>query len=310
LLQARAVSSNAMTIDLVCLGHASVDHHFGIDAFPTRPTKTPASRYRRLVGGMAANAAVAATRLGASVRLVGRVGDDESGALVCSELAALGVAELALEPVHGTHTSVSTVIVDAQGERQIFNHRGSALAHAHALDVAQLEGAQALLTDPRWPDGAAAALAWAREHDVLAMLDADVAPAADLQRLVPLAPWVVFSENGLHAYAPGVPADTALRAAVASGAGVAMVTLGERGVRWTHGDEVWAMPAFAVTATDTTGAGDVFHAALALQLGQGEGERDAIRWASAAAAIKCERPDGILGTPTAAEVTSFLMKSA
>ena len=76
------------------------------------------------------------------------------------------------------------------------------------------------------------------------------------------------------------------------------------------GAVVAAMPAFAVTATDTTGAGDVFHAALALQLGQGEGERDAIRWASAAAAIKCERPDGILGTPTAAEVTSFLMKNA
>lgn len=299
-----------MKIDLVCLGHASVDHHFGIDAFPLRPTKTPANRYRRLVGGMAANAAVAATRLGAAVRLVGRVGDDESGALVRTELAALGVAELVLEPVPGTHTSVSTVIVDAHGERQIFNHRGSALAHAHALDVAQLVGAPALLTDPRWPEGAAAALVWARAHGVLAVLDADVAPAADLQRLVPLAPWVVFSENGLQAYAPGVPADHALKTAVGSGAGVAMVTLGERGVRWTRGSEVWSMPAFAVTAADTTGAGDVFHAALALQLGQGAGEGVAIRWASAAAAIKCQRPDGILGTPTAAEVTQFLVKSA
>jgi sulfofructose kinase len=298
-----------MKIDLVCLGHASVDHHFGIDAFPSRPTKTPANRYRRLVGGMAANAAVAATRLGAAVRLVGRIGDDESGALVRSELAALGVAQLVLEPVAGTHTSVSTVIVDARGERQIFNHRGSALAHAHALDVSQLEGAQALLTDPRWPDGAAVALAWARHRALLAVLDADVAPAADLQRLVPLAPWVVFSENGLLAYAPGVPADEALRGAVRSGAGAAMVTLGERGVRWTHGHDVFSMPAFAVTAADTTGAGDVFHAALALQLGQAVEERVAIRWASAAAAIKCERPDGILGTPTAAEVDMFMKKN-
>ncbi len=128
-------------IDLACVGHAAVDHHFEIEAFPARPTKTPATAYHHIIGGMAANAAVAATRLGGRVRLLGRVGDDEAGRFVQAELAALGVADVQLEAVAGAATSVSSVVVDAHGERQVFNHRGSALTQAHPLDVAQLAGA-------------------------------------------------------------------------------------------------------------------------------------------------------------------------
>ena len=59
---------------VICLGHVSLDHHFGIDTFPDHPTKTPASSYRSIVGGMGANAAIAAHKLGGQVRLAGRIG--------------------------------------------------------------------------------------------------------------------------------------------------------------------------------------------------------------------------------------------
>ena len=52
-------------IRIACVGHAALDHVFEVDAFPTRPTKTPASSYRPGTGGMAFNAAIAAARLGA-----------------------------------------------------------------------------------------------------------------------------------------------------------------------------------------------------------------------------------------------------
>ena len=301
-------------IDLACVGHAAVDHHFEIEAFPARPTKTPATAYHHIIGGMAANAAVAATRLGGRVRLLGRVGDDEAGRFVRAELAALGVADVQLEAVAGAATSVSSVVVDAHGERQVFNHRGSALTRAHPLDVVQLAGARALLVDPRWPAGAAAALRWAREHGVFSMLDADVAPLADLQAMVPLAQWAVFSEPGLAAFAPGASQEEALHLAVQSGAAVAMVTLGERGVLWTHGASkgglMQRLAGYRVKATDTTGAGDVFHAALALALGRGQAEDAAVRWACAAAALKCSRGPGVLGTPTAPEIADFMTKYA
>jgi sulfofructose kinase len=299
---------------IACVGHASVDHHFEIEAFPPHPTKTPAHSYHQIVGGMAANAAISLARLGMPVRLIGRVGEDDAGQFIKQSLSQLGVQTF-LEAVPGGNTSASSVIVDASGERQIFNHRGDALVKAHALSTRQLVGAQAVLVDPRWGDGAAAALIWARENKVLSVLDADVAPREVLQRLVPLARWAVFSEPGLKCFAPDAP-DTraALRIALAAGAASAMVTQGEHGVSWMHAGSaaVHEQASFPVEAVDTTGAGDVFHAALTFTLSElsdeysKEQERQAITWACAAAAYKCTQRYGALGAPTRAQVMQFL----
>jgi sulfofructose kinase len=297
-----------------CVGHASVDHHFEIEAFAAQPTKTPAKSYRQIVGGMAANASIGMARLGLPVRLIGRVGDDDVGRFIQSAVQELGILAH-LEAVADGHTSVSSVVVDAQGERQIFNHRGDALAKAHPLNTRLLEGAQAVLTDPRWGDGAAAALIWARENNVLSMLDADVAPQAVLERLVPLAKWAVFSQPGLACFAPNARSlGAGLIAALDAGAASAMVTLGEQGVAWMHTKQriLHTQASFPVKAIDTTGAGDVFHAALCFALselkpGASEAqERQAIRFACAAAALKCMQRYGALGAPTRAEVLQFL----
>jgi sulfofructose kinase len=303
-----------MSSFFACVGHASVDHHFEIEAFAALPTKTPAHSYRQIVGGMAANAAIGMARLGAPVHLLGRVGDDDAGRFIQRSLQELGVTSH-LETVVGGHTSVSSVIVDAQGERQIFNHRGDALTLAHPLDTRLLAGARAVLTDPRWSDGAAAALIWARDHELLGVLDADVAPQAVLARLVPLAHWAVFSQPGLACFAPQAASrQQALQAALDAGAQVAMVTLGEQGVAWMHAQErqLHIQESFAVQALDTTGAGDVFHAALTLALVDLpaqcslEEERQAIQFACAAAALKCTKRHGALGAPTRDQVMQFL----
>jgi sulfofructose kinase len=307
-----------MSSFFACVGHASVDHHFEIEAFATQPTKTPAKSYRQIVGGMAANAAIGMARLGLPVRLIGRVGDDDSGRFIQAAMRELGITGH-LEAVTGGHTSVSSVVVDAQGERQIFNHRGDALAKAHVLNTRLLEGAQAVLTDPRWGDGAAAALIWARENGVLGMLDADVASFEVLQRLVPLAKWAVFSQPGLVCFAPNARSSGAgLIAALDAGASTAMVTLGSQGVAWMHSKEriLHTQGAFSVKALDTTGAGDVFHAALCFAISELDAdatanqERLAIRFACAAAALKCMQRHGALGAPTRAEVLRFLETQA
>lgn len=298
-----------MNTFFACVGHASVDHHFEIDQFASQPTKTPATSYHMLPGGMAANAAMAMAKLGVPVTLLGRVGDDAAGAFVRSAVQACGV-QVQLETVAGGHTSVSSVVVDARGERQIFNHRGDALAKAHPLDLAQLQGARAVLADPRWCDGALAALQWAKAQGVLGVLDADVAPQPILQKLVPAARWAVFSEPGLACYAPDAASQAdALARALEAGAQVAMVTLGERGVAWTRGQGVHTLPAFKVTALDTTGAGDVFHAALTWALSSMEDEIRAIRFACAAAALKCTQRHGVMGTPSMAEVEHYLLQN-
>jgi sulfofructose kinase len=289
------------------VGHAALDHCFDIAEFPQQPTKTPAQRYRMVSGGMAANAAIAATRLGARVGLFGAVGDDEAGQFLAHRVHSLGVDCTGLQRVPGASSSISAVVIDAQGERQIFNCRGDALRKAMPIDLAGLLGVDVVRVDPRWMAGALAALHWTRATGVLSVLDGDVSPQDDLRALSALADWSVFSEYGLAAFAPGESIAAALQCALDAGTQVAVVTLGARGVRWMRrGGALHSLDAFAVKAVDTNGAGDVFHAALALALAQGQGDLDAIRFAAAAAALKCQRTGGAGNGPDRLELDQFL----
>ncbi|MEO7940261.1 MAG: PfkB family carbohydrate kinase, partial [Burkholderiaceae bacterium] len=213
-----------------CVGHCAIDHVFQVERFPERATKTPAHRYQVVGGGMAANAALACARLGARVRFFGAVGPDDAGRMVRQQLTAEGIDLTHLQEVPGTHTSASAIIVDREGERHIFNHRGDALAHATVPGDDAFAGCDAVLVDPRWPAGARAALLWARKHDRLSVFDADVAPRHDLVALVPLARWVVFSEPGLAVWSGPVAQEEALLRAIYLGATCAAVTLGPNGV--------------------------------------------------------------------------------
>lgn len=300
----------ARPLKVACVGHAAIDHVFQIDAMPVEPTKTLARRYQARAGGMSLHAAIAAARLGAVARLLGRVGEDAPADFLRRRLAAEGVQADGLETVRGASTSLAAVVVDAAGARQIYIHRGNALERAHALDTRQLEGADVVMADTRWPEGAAAALEWARAHGVPSLLDGDVAQPGVLERLVPLARWVAFSEPGCEQWARGRSRDEALAAALAhgeAGCELALVTLGPAGARWIERADKTPQhtPAPAVRAQDTTAAGDVFHAALAVALGEGRPTADAVAWACAAAAYKCEAGGGAEGAPTRAQLTRW-----
>ncbi len=298
-----------MSKHLLCVGHIALDLIFSVNAFPDHPTKTPAHRYHRGVGGMSGNASVALARLGARVDFCGPVGDDETADVFEAVLRTEGVGLAGLRRVPGASSSVSSIIVDARGERMIFNAKGSALDVPGPFDPAVLDGVDFVLVDPRCPAWAEAALVHARERGIPSMLDGEVSPRADLQRLVPLADWRVFSEPGLLAWADGEPEALMRGLAHAQPQRRVVRTLGGRGLQWcdVQGQMQQMGPLSAGPVVDTLGAGDVFHAALALALAEGQAEALALRFASAAAAIKCSRPDGIAGAPTRAEVEALLL---
>ncbi len=301
-------------VRVVGVGHIALDHHFTVDAAPSAGRKTAALSYTRLVGGMTANALVAAARLGAKTELVSPVGDDETVLDFCTHLQREGVGHGGLQRVPGAQSSVSTVIVDSSGERLIVNHRGNALVRAPERSAqawqASLRGAQALLADPRCVHWAEAALRQARAQGLLSVLDGDTAPRTDLHRLVGLAQWAVFSAPGLAAYSDGTP-ERGLAAALAAGAQVAVATQGEFGLLWQRqGGPLQRMAACSVAhVEDTTAAGDVFHGALAVALAEGKSDEAALRFASAAAALKCQRADAVLGAPVRAEVEQYLHRA-
>ncbi len=300
---------------LVVVGHAAWAQHFWVDALDIGASKTQASRHLSLIGGMGANAAVAAARLGARVKLISRVGDDEAADAILASLAHHGVDTSGVMRCPGRTSSLSSVVIDGRGERWIVSHRGSAIAQDPPdLDVDLLAGANAVLVDPRWRSGASAALTWARTAGVVSVLDADVCPQPILANLVAQAQWAAFSLAGLQAFMGDgnlVGDDdltSALKQAVERGADQALVTLGARGAAWLNSSQTLHHTSSpTVIAQDSTAAGDVFHAALAIALAQHLNPETAQRIACVAAALKCAGGAGVLGAPTLAQLNQQLL---
>jgi sulfofructose kinase len=293
---------------VICLGLSALDITWQVDALPHGGGKTRASDVREGGGGLAANAAAAAARLGAQVRFWGRAGDDSAGHEMKSQLAALGVEVSHFRLFPGARSSLSGIVVDTRGERMIVNFRGADLPSDPAwLPLDALADADAVLADPRWPEGALALFGAARERGMPTVLDGDVADAAIFDQLLPRTDYAVFSEPGLAGYATDARnVDERLAFALSRGCRLAAVTLGERGIRWADAAGQYALPAFEVKAVDTTGAGDVFHGALAFALGAHWPVRRAFQFSAAVAAIKCTRPGGRAGVPDFATAMSLV----
>lgn len=293
---------------LICLGLSAFDITWSVDALPAGGGKTRALDLREGGGGMAANAAVAAAKLGAQVQFWGRAGQDSAGAAMRDELRGLGVDVSQFRLFEGARSSVSGIVVDANGERAIVNFRGADLpGDAAWLPLAAVAHADAVLADPRWPEGAAALFQAARTHGVPTVLDGDVADAAVFDALLPLVDCAVFSEPGLAGYATAAgDVEARLRFALRQGCLMAAVTLGERGVVWADASGLQRLPALAVDAVDTTGAGDVFHGAFAFAIGARAPLRDALRFSSVVAALKCAHAGGRVGAPDLTTALSAL----
>jgi sulfofructose kinase len=295
---------------VACVGLATLDLIHRIDAFPPRPLKLRATAFGMSAGGMAAGAACAVARLGGQAQFWGPIGDDTFGNMVRAELEKAGVNASWVGPVAGAQSSHSVVIVDAAGERFIVNNRGSALASgAEILPLARLN-AQAVLTDARWPAGAAAMLARADSLGIPTVLDADMGDGPALRELVPRAGHVIFSEPGFAEWAGFESDDTRagarLQTLVSEGAALAAITRGARSVLYATREGLSELPSFDVVAQETLGAGDVLHGAYALAVGKCKDIVPALRFAAAAAALKCMRSGGRSGMPSYPETMAFL----
>ncbi len=261
------------------LGYACLDHRFWVMEFPPRRARTPASAYRVDLGGPGAVGAVAVARLGGAAYLIGRRGDDAAGEEVEARLRAEAVDTSAFRSFAGVSTPVSGILVEPGGERHIFPYAGAGLPDdAEWIPLDALQTVQAVLVDSRWPAAAARLAAAARRRELPVVLDLDQ-DSPEAWRLITMATHVIADEE-VAAARGGV--DSVIEGITTHGSWGA-VTLGAGGVVHSGG----RLPAFRITARDTTGAGDVFHGAFALALAEGRDEAYALTFASAAGAQRC-----------------------
>ncbi|AZO36510.1 MULTISPECIES: sugar kinase [unclassified Mesorhizobium] len=300
----------AKPVRLLSVGAFTLDTILRVETLPAHQGKFIASDGVQIASGMATSAACAAHRLGAEVSLWASAGDDPVGDQLIADIKAEGIDCSLIRRVPGARSALAAIVVDAYGERIIVPfYDKKAQADPETLPLADLSGFDAVLVDVRWPGAAALALSAARSIGRPAILDADTAPVEVLEQLLPSASHIVASEPAArivcgHALDPeSACADLASR----TDAFVA-VTGGAAGTWWHDRatGRVRHVEAPKVKAVDTLAAGDVFHGAFAVGLAEAMPMEEALRFASAAAALKCLRFGGRLGAPDRAETLAMM----
>jgi sulfofructose kinase len=295
---------------ILCAGIAVQDIVMRVENFPPPGAKVAASDFIITGGGCAANAALAVARLNGRAAFAGPLGgnNDAVSERILADLAAEGVDCSGVARVDGGTASASLILLDAQGEKTIATRRGVGLGQTLPQDADRLVAqVDAVLVDNRFPDFVAAVCRAAQARKIPIVIDLDLATEPH-DALLKLGTHVVASTEALRATTGfGQPA-IALQRLAEHVAGFLAVTDGPNGVYWLENGDLRHMPAFAVKAIDTLGAGDTFHAAFTLALAEGRDLAGALRFASAAAALKCTHFGGAAGSPKRAEVDAFLKR--
>lgn len=296
---------------ILCAGIAVLDQVFRVERFPVPEEKTRATDFITVSGGNAANAAVAIARLGGAAVLAsalgGPAGDDAVGDRILALLENENVDCAACVRIAGARSSISAIMVDQRGERTIVNHRDDQLAGARIGDpVALASSADVVLADNRFPELVVPICRAARGCQRPVVLDFDQ-PTRETDALLTISSHVVFSAEGLRATAACQDLAAALAHIRDRTDAFLAVTDGANDVIFLRGTQREHLPTFAVGAIDTLGAGDVFHGAFALALAEGDDEIGALRFAAAAAALKCARFGGISSAPRRHEVEALLL---
>jgi ribokinase len=262
-------------VELTIVGSINLDLVARVERLPRAGETVSASAFARIPGGKGANQAVAAARLGATVRMVGAVGSDPLAAEALARLETAGV-ELQLE--RGGATGIALILVADDGENQIVvvpganatvtprSHRGAVLC--------QLE-----VPDP-------VVLAAARDADFFAL---NAAPA----RPIEIEPDLLIVNRLEHEV-------------VTRGKLVAVTDGAAGAVLYAGGVEIARAEPPPVTAVDGTAAGDAFAACLVVALLEGRTHADALRRACAAGAIAASQHGAQPSLPTAAQVEAIL----
>jgi sulfofructose kinase len=294
---------------ILCIGMPVRDLTFRVGNVPARGSKENATHFDEICGGNALNAAIGIVRLGARASLCGPMGDsrETSSRFILDKLADEGIETGHIVRMPGLATPISSILIDPSGERTNVTFRDPELWTVKLPPTELLlQDCAAILTESRCAAFCTELCAEALRRGIPVIVDADRAMPMH-GGLLTASSHLIFSSEPLQETA-GVSDDGEALLKIAGSTGSFLAgTRGPRGTIWLNeADELEVTPAFAVQAVDTLGAGDIFHGAFALAITEKQELRQALRFASAAAALKCTRFGGAYAAPQRIEVERLL----
>ena len=294
---------------ILCIGIPVRDLTFRVQGLPARGSKVNASHYDEICGGNALNAAIGIVRLGGRASICGPMGDarETSSRYIFEQMAHEGIDTTQIIHMPGLVTPVSNIMIDPSGERTIVTFRDPELWKVRLPPAdTLLDDCHAILTESRCAEFCTDLCAEACRRGIPVVVDVDRAMSLR-EGLLTASTHLVFSSEPLQETADISDDGEALKKISRLTPSFLAGTRGAQGTIWLdQNGNLQQTPAFPVHTVDTLGAGDVFHGAFALAVTENQELPEALRFASAAAALKCTRFGGAFAAPQRAEVEELL----
>ena len=295
--------------DVVGLGLNAMDYITVLPRFPEPHTKVPIKEVRLEPGGQVATALATCCRLGLGGCYIGSVGSDHLGTIQMESLRREGIDTSLVRVVEGTTSQLAfSLVEDGIGERTILWHRDPKLVFPPSdLTRAAVTAGRILHLDGHDSEAALQAAKWAREAGIPVVIDIDQIYDSTTVELLALVDHLIAAEDFAQNLTGRDDDEGALRELAARFPQARTgITLGARGAIFLDDDDILLSPAFDVAVRDTTGAGDVFHGAFIFGVLKGWDLDRIVRFAHAAAAIKCMQLGARAAIPSLGEIEDFL----
>jgi sulfofructose kinase len=301
-----------ITPRILCIGMPVRDLTFRVQGVPARGSKENASHFEEICGGNALNAAIGIVRLGGRASVCGPMGDarETTSRYIFDKLAHEGIETKHIVHMPGLVTPISAIMIDPSGERTIVTFRDPELWKVQLGDIDELlTDCSAILTESRAAAFCNDLCVEATRRGIPVIVDVDRAMSLR-EGLLTASSHLVFSNEPLQETAGIADDGEALKKIAKLTPAFLAGTRGPQGTIWLDENQTLQQtPAFPVHTVDTLGAGDVFHGAFALAITEKQDLRSALRFASAAAALKCTRFGGAFAAPQRAEVEELLSQN-
>mgnify|MGYP001054465925 CR=1 FL=1 len=285
---------------IVVIGSSSMDLVVTAPKRPIAGETIIGESFKTIPGGKGANQAVASSRLGADVIMIGCIGDDNYGEVILENLQKNNVNTKYVEPVTGEKSGTAHIIL-AEDDNSIIVVKGAndyvtPEYVEKALDV--IKHADIVLIQQEIPEETVEYVAnICNELNVSLLLNP--APARRLsQNIIDKASYITPNEHEASLLFEGLTKEEALR----KYPNKLFITEGKNGVRYFNGQSEVLIPSYQVEVVDTTGAGDTFNAAFAVALSERKNIDDSIRFANRAASLSVTKFGAQGGMPLRTEV--------
>jgi len=288
-------------IDVLVIGRSCLDYIAVVNQFPAENQKLPLEFRLTEGGGQGGTSSCCITRLGGRVAYVGKLGNDDEGRFCLKRLDDFGVSTEFVEIVSGGKTPVAYVFITAaSGARSIIYERNMLpKIKIDALLKKMVRQTGIVLLDPEvtYLGGQLKNVAGSK---VKVIYDSerwregieDIMNTADY--FIPSAEFLEADELQFY----NIPFNQKIFKLSKIVTGKLIVTRGEKGAYYITGDTLYHVAAPEVTAVDTVGAGDNFHAAFALALSRGFDLHQMVKFSVAVASLSCREYGGRNGVPS------------